>query len=130
MVMTAMAEVDSAWAIAVGDAIRRALGSRPQRWLAATTRLDPATVNKIVRGQQPPSLDQIDRIARALDMSRRALLSLAGYVEPDTAGRLVDLDTLPVYLREIVVASIKAGLEAEAREKGVGPVDGGLDGGG
>lgn len=124
-----MAEVDSAWAIAIGDAIGRALGTRSQRWLATATQLDPATISKIIRGQQPPSLDQIDGIARALDMSRRALLSLAGYVEPDSYGRVIDLDTLPVWLRDIVVASIEAGLKADTREKGVSSVNGGPDSG-
>lgn len=101
--VTAVAEAGSAWSIAVGDAIRRALGGRTQRWLAAQIGLDPSTVSLIVRGQQSPSLDQIDAIASALGMSRRALLSTAGYVEADKNG-LVDVATLPPWANRAVKA--------------------------
>jgi transcriptional regulator with XRE-family HTH domain len=117
--VAAMVEAESAWAIAIGDAIRRSLGPRPQRWLATETRLDPSTVSKIINGQQPPSLDQVDAIAKALHMTRRALLSLAGYVEP-TQG--LDLDTLPPWARY----SLEAILERVNRERPpeVPPLDG------
>lgn len=126
--VTAVTEAGSAWAIAVGDAIRRSLGGHTQRWLAAQIGVDPSTISLIVRGQQAPSLEQIDGIARALGMTRRALLTVAGFVETDDNGRLIDLDTLPTYLRDIVVASIEAGLRAELGEKGIGPSDGSFDG--
>lgn len=98
MVVT-MVEAESAWAIAVGDAIRRELGLRRQRWLAEQTGLDPATISKIIKGQQAANLDQIDLLARAFGTTRRYLLAKAGYVEP---GQGIDLDSLPADVRRTV----------------------------
>ena len=104
-----MVEAESAWAIAVGDAIRRELEPRPQRWLATATGLDPATVSKIINGQQPASLEQIDLIAQALKVSKRQLLISAGYVEPLDE---LDLDTLPLWAK-LGIRALLAQVERE-----------------
>ena len=102
----AMAEVaaESKWAQALGQALRDALGDRTQRWLADEVGIDPATVSRFVQGKQLPTLDQLSKMARALNVSTRSLLARAGYIDDNG---LIDPDRLPVAGRRAIRAILR-----------------------
>jgi transcriptional regulator with XRE-family HTH domain len=111
MVMT-MVEAESAWAHAIGRALREELGARPQRWLADQMGIDPATVSRFMRGQQLPTLDQLDGAAKAFGISRRLLLERAGYISDETE---LDLSLLPPEARAAVMGAYRGVLEGLRR---------------
>jgi transcriptional regulator with XRE-family HTH domain len=97
--MPATDDTSSEWAIAVGAALTEALGGRTQRWLAKQVGVDPATISRILSGKQSPSLEQLDRAAKALGVSRRRVLARAGYLADNGT---VELDALPGDVRRMV----------------------------
>lgn len=54
------------WYVPLGDAIRAALGTRSQVWLADELGLDPGYLNRVLKGRQKPGEALLRQIANAL----------------------------------------------------------------
>lgn len=115
--LTAVTTDESEWASALGHALEQILAEQGQtrKGLARQIGVDPATVSRIVNGLQPTTVDQLAKIARALGVTRRSILTRAGYLNPDGAS-CIDLDSLTPMARAMVSAAVRAALELDSGE--------------
>lgn len=90
----------SPWVHPLGRVLTEALGQRTKQWLADETGYEPATVSRILRGQQLPSLDQLQKLCGALGLKPRHVLARIGYLD-DSEARY---DALPGHVRRMIDA--------------------------
>lgn len=92
----------SPWVRPLGAVLSEALRGRRKKWLADVTELDAATVSRILNGVQLPSLDQLQAICDALDLSPRQVLARIGYFTDNEAR----YDALPGHVRRMIDAMV------------------------
>lgn len=95
--------------VRLGDAIKKELGSRPQRWLAEQLGTEPSTVTRIIKGQmREVSVERVREIEDVLGVQRGAILRRAGYVAETTspeAALAADL-SIPPQMRAVLSNAI------------------------
>lgn len=117
---------DDEWTRALGATLLAILHERDQtiKWLAVTAGMDPGTGSKKLHGHIPITIDQVAWMAEALGMSRRALLTRAGFIDVDEDA--LDVSALSPDGRDSVLSAYQ-GVLAGMRRRQSARDDGGAE---
>lgn len=77
----------------ISETLKQALGYKTQKWLAEATELTEATICRYVKGERTPNAKNLEKIAKALNVSVDYLLGNVGKMEHDgCVGCLYELE--------------------------------------
>lgn len=109
---------------ALGRQIKHLLGKRSQTWLAKQADTTQPTISRLIRGENTPTIENINAIAQALDADPLHLMQLAGLAVPEEQQQEFDpvaaqiaqrLTELPPHIRTEAAKALGSMLDTITR---------------